>query len=377
MNLRRSPIPALAAVAATALIAGCSSNSEPAEGGPGLGNATPVPAAPTQTEPAGTVTETDLKVTDAAFVNDTVALRAGDTLLVGPAKDVAAGNGERMTIQENCQDLEAGIDSFVLACPGGVQIISTEGKVDNTLSVGEDGEEYSAATMLANGNVLAAVADSRVRRVFSPDNSLEDNFKVSEHANQLVRIPLADGGERVLEANRPNSSIHGMVLPDSKAGAALRAGSGLGQLVPAGPGTALATDTIGSQLLVYTTYDILRLNMSREVPAGPWAVLWDDTRNLAWVASTEGSVLTAWNISTGVPIKAASLDLLADGQTLVSDGDGGMIVASATGAGIQHISAADVDKAVKSGKKAFEADMQKERPEVGSDAEPASTPQDN
>ena len=358
ITMRRSLIPALAAVSATAVLAGCSSTPEPAEGG--MGNATPVPAAASAGSPAGTVTKSDLKVTDAAFVDSNVAFRAGDKLVVGSAKDMAVGKGQSLKIDANCNDLEAGTEGFLLACPGEVQVISSDGTVKRTVGAG-NGEVYSAAAELANGDIVAAVKDSRTRKVFSPSNDLSDTFKVSEHADQLVRVPLSGGGERVLEANRPTTSIHGMVLEDSKAGAALRAGLGLGQLAVAGPGAAIASDTIGNQLLVYTTYDILRLNMSRTVPEGPWAVFWDSHRNLVWVASTGSSKLTAWDISTGVPVQAASLDLLADGQTLVSDGDNGLISASATGAGIQNISAADIEKAIEVGKPAFEKEMKKDK----------------
>ena len=130
-------------------------------------------------------------------------------------------------------------------------------------------------------------------------------------------------------------------------------------------------DVKGGQLLIYTAGDVVRLHNSTPVPEGPWAVAVDSARNLVWVTSTVDGVLTAYDISTGTALKAAQLPTVADAQALVVTADGDLVAYSASGAGAQHVTAGDVDKALEEGKADLDAERELMNPREPKDRLPS------
>ena len=88
---------------------------------------------------------------------------------------------------------------------------------------------------------------------------------------------------------------------------------------------------------VYSTTDIIRLHQTAPVPEGPWDVAWDATGNLAWITSTAGNTATSFTLAGGVPVEHSQVATVADPQSIATLADGTLLIASATGDGIQII----------------------------------------
>lgn len=102
-------------------------------------------------------------------------------------------------------------------------------------------------------------------------------------------------------------------------------------------GLLLASDTAGSQLLIYTRMDVIRLNQSMPVDASPWAVAWDPRANIAWVASTATNTVTGYTISTGEPVETARYSTVGNARSITVLDDSTLVVASHSGDGVQFL----------------------------------------
>ena len=342
---------ALAGLAALALpLAACGSDAE-GEVVAGMGNATPLPAAGgSADEPAGKVIDLDENVTGALRVDDRILLRAESKVLSGTPEDPAMDSND---VDAACGDLAPAGNVAVLPCPDGIHVLAEDGS--GTAVIGR-GTAYTAAVGLSDGRIVGHRADSDRVDVFGADGEHADDFAVSRHGSQLLSVPSNRESAVLLEINRPETSVHEIILDESRPGSGLRAGIGVGPASVGEDGTVAAVDVKGGQLLIYTAGDVVRLHNSTPVPEGPWAVAVDSDRGLVWVTSTVDGVLTAYDIASGTAPKAAQLPTVADAQGLVVTADGGLVAYSASGAGAQYLDAAAVDAALEEGKTDLEAE---------------------
>lgn len=357
-NSRRRVITSLLAglSASAVVLAGCSSDVE-GDIDAGMGNATPVPAAsPAAPDTAiGKAKKIDEGITDAVLVGDRVVLKAGDKIFAGPLNNPIERS---MKLDAKCGELAPGGPNALLPCEDGIHVITDQ--ATEAAVVGR-GTNYSAAVGLEGGRIIGAHADSNVVDVFGADGELASDFKAANNGSQLVVIPKADSDAdvKLLEVNRPETSVHELKLDESRAGSALRAGIGVGK-VASGDHVIAAADTKGNQLLIYTATDIIRLHQAAPAPEAPWAVAVDESRGIVWVTSTKVNKLTGYDISSGTPVKVADINTVADPQSIVATEDGQIGVFSATGDGAQIFDSADVDKAVAD----FKQDAEKIREEM-------------
>ena len=357
-NSRRRVITSLLAglSASAVVLAGCSSDVE-GDIDAGMGNATPVPAAsPAAPDTAiGKAKKIDEGITDAVLVGDRVVLKAGDKMFAGPLNNPIERS---MKLDAKCGELAPGGPNALLPCEDGIHVITDQ--ATEAAVVGR-GTNYSAAVGLEGGRIIGAHADSNVVDVFGADGELASDFKAANNGSQLVVIPKADNDAdvKLLEVNRPETSVHELKLDESRAGSALRAGIGVGK-VASGDHVIAAADTKGNQLLIYTATDIIRLHQAAPAPEAPWAVTVDESRGIVWVTSTKVNKLTGYDISSGTPVKVADINTVADPQSIVATEDGQIGVFSATGDGAQIFDSADVDKAVAD----FKQDAEKIREEM-------------
>ena len=357
-NSRRRVITSLLAglSASAVVLAGCSSDVE-GDIDAGMGNATPVPAASPAAPDTGIgkAKKIDEGITDAVLVGDRVVLKAGDKIFAGPLNNPI----ERSTkLDAKCGELAPGGPTALLPCEDGIHVITDQ--ATEAAVVGR-GTNYSAAVGLEGGRIIGAHADSNVIDVFGADGELASDFKAANNGSQLVEIPDADSDAdvKLLEVNRPETSVHELKLDESRAGSALRAGIGVGK-VASGDHVIAAADTKGNQLLIYTATDIIRLHQAAPAPEAPWAVAVDESRGIVWVTSTKVNKLTGYDISSGTPVKVADINTVADPQSVVATEDGQIGVFSATGDGAQIFDSADVDKAIAD----FKQDAEKIREEM-------------
>lgn len=359
----------IAGVTAAALsLAACSSGDPEGEVADGMGNATPVAAAGDPAgEPAGRVVDLDRDVDDAVRVGGRILVRAGGEILSGTPDDPAMKTN---AIDEQCGNLGMSPSGkvAVLPCPDGIHVLAGDGT--SSAVIGR-GTAYSAAVALDDGRIVAHRNDSDRVDVFGADGEHADDFTVSRYGTQLLSVPSTRESAILLEVNRPETSIHEIVLDESRAGSGLRAGLGVGPAAVGKDGTVAAADVKGNQLLVYTAGDIVRLHSSTPVPEGPWAVWVDSDRGLVWVASTVDGVLTAYDISSGTALKAAQLPTIADVRALAPDGDGGLVAYSGTGAGAQIIDEKTLDGAIAAGAADLEAERALMAPREPADRLPA------
>ena len=357
---------ALAGLAALALpLAACGSDAE-GEVVAGMGNATPLPAAGgSADEPAGKVIDLDENVTGALRVDDRILLRAESKVLSGTPEDPAMDSND---VDAACGDLAPAGNVAVLPCPDGIHVLAEDGS--GTAVIGR-GTAYTAAVGLSDGRIVGHRADSDRVDVFGADGEHADDFAVSRHGSQLLSVPSNRESAVLLEINRPETSVHEIILDESRPGSGLRAGIGVGPASVGEDGTVAAVDVKGGQLLIYTAGDVVRLHNSTPVPEGPWAVAVDSARNLVWVTSTVDGVLTAYDISTGTALKAAQLPTVADAQALVVTADGDLVAYSASGAGAQHVTAGDVGKALEEGKADLDAERELMNPREPKDRLPS------
>ncbi|WP_211255341.1 YncE family protein [Corynebacterium lactis] len=334
----------VAGVSAGALaLSGCSSSVEGSEVKEGMGNASPAPAAsPAMTGGLkGKLKKIDENITDAVLAGDQVISKAQGKIFAGPLNNPAA---KSVVLKNQCGLLAPGGNTALLPCSDGIHVLSPEGTV---AAVVGRGTGYSSAVGLPGGRIIGHRSDSDQVDVFGADGELSETFGASREGSQLVAVPpVGDGpATRLMEVNRPETSVHELKLDETRTGSGLRAGIGVGKAA-AGTKYIAAADTKGNQLLVYTMTDIIRLHQAAPVPESPWAVAVDDSRDLIWVASTKVNKLTAYDVSSGTPVRMAEIDTVADPQSLVVAENGAVEVFSATGQGAQLLEPSDIDKAI-------------------------------
>lgn len=300
-----------------------------------MGNAEPV-VSPAATDPAGDVIELDSaysNVEDMEKAGDHIALRSGSTLAIGSIDDFRENAPTRSEIDAACGDLTATPDEFVLACPDGVHIFSASSGQETEIVA--TSAPVSTATKTSDGTIIAGVTDEN--RALRLSGGEEKDFSTEYDSTEMVSVPVDGREDAVLRTNSRLTIIQDLKWADANAGAILRVGKGVGQLAPAEHGMALATDNIGSQLMVYLADDVVRLQKTIPVDESPWGVTYDSQNRQAWVTSTADNQLVAWDIAAPSMKEVERFNTVANALNVVVLDSGAKVVASATGDGLQVI----------------------------------------
>lgn len=295
-----------------------------------MGNATPAPS-PEAQDPAGTV-HPFAAISEIEAAGELLAVRAGSTLHVGTLDEIIAGSAATHSLDDACGDLSPNNATFVTACGSEIRLFTADGA--ETVAVEEPA---TAAAVTTTGEILAASDNDSSVRVIR-DGEVAETFTVARETDRLLAAPSEDGTpDAVVRLNNFDTTIQDLDWQSGRQGGTLRAGLGVGQVSAAPQGTVLAADTTGSQLLVYNTDDVIRLQMTAPVAESPWAVAWDVPNELAWVGSTATNTAEGYSLATGVPIKQASFATIADAQSLAALPDGTLVLGSASGGGLQVV----------------------------------------
>ncbi|MGZ8179652.1 hypothetical protein ACXVUM_17110 [Williamsia sp. SKLECPSW1] len=157
----------------------------------------------------------------------------------------------------------------------------------------------------------------------------------------LVRVdaiavhPRPGRDDQVLALDRAQSSVTTVDIADSSLGEALRAGNGATNLTVDHYGRFLVTDTRSGDIVAFYG-DPIVMRFRYPVPGGPYAVGYDDTRNLAWVATTGDNGLVAFDLASGIPVQRRQLTTVRQADALAVDSDSGVVyLVSADGDGLQ------------------------------------------
>ncbi len=284
-------------------------------------------------------------VDDLAVIGERIAVRSGNQLGIGTRADFEDNRLTVLAIAEECGDLSAGAQDFVLACPQPIEGSGDEGVVylidpsSPTLDETRTAEEkFTTATQTSTGDVVAAAQDSSHVITFPHDDpSATIDTSMTDTVDQLVSTSYTDHPDPVVVINREFTTIQGIDRTENAEGGRLRAGAGVGTIAPGEEGMFLAADTEGDQILVYTRFDVLRLHQSMPVDRSPWAVAWDSSGQLAWVASTGTNTLVGYDLSTGEPLEQQRYSTVADATSLAVMDNGTKVLASSSGDGLQFI----------------------------------------
>ncbi|KEI23241.1 MULTISPECIES: hypothetical protein [Corynebacterium] len=336
MNMRRRSrvsrlLPATALLASTALL--LSACTQGVTDSPDMGKATPA-VSPAASNPDGQVIEfgniTDMEVAD----GDILGVRTEDALAIGTVSDFEAGSQVELDVDKQCGDLTATGGTFVLPCADGVYLIDAKDPDLDELRATD--KPVTVAALTSDDQLLVGNGEDEELTIYREGEEPE-TFTVAGPNTQLIAVPVIDRHDAVVRTWNENTTIQDVDYPNDREGATLRVGLGVGQMAGGEDGLLVVSDEMGGQIAIYNADDVIRLQMTAPTDENPWAVAWDSSNALAWITSLTENTLVGYKISEGVPEEEQRLNTIADAQNLVVLSDSTLVVASATGDGIQII----------------------------------------
>ncbi|WP_196769290.1 hypothetical protein [Corynebacterium glutamicum] len=336
MNMRRRSrvsrlLPATALLASTTLL--LSACTQGVTDSPDMGKATPA-VSPAASNPNGQVIEfgtiTDMEVAD----GDILGVRTEDALAIGTVSDFEAGSQVELDVDKQCGDLTATSGTFVLPCADGVYLIDAKDPDLDELRATD--KPVTVAALTSDDQLLVGNGEDEELTIYREGEEPE-TFTVAGPNTQLIAVPVIDRHDAVVRTWNENTTIQDVDYPNDREGATLRVGLGVGQMAGGEDGLLVVSDEMGGQIAIYNADDVIRLQMTAPTDENPWAVAWDSSNALAWITSLSENTLVGYKISEGVPEEEQRLNTIADAQNLVVLSDSTLVVASATGDGIQII----------------------------------------
>ena len=231
-------------------------------------------------------------------------------------------------------DLVAGRDSTVLVpMDGGIARIDTADGQRTDLAL--EADALSAAD-LPDGST-AVGDDTGTVRVLDASGQVTSTVSGGS-VTSADALASTEKGLSVLD--RRQTSVTDLDLDDGTLGVALRAGEGAAEMTSDEFGRLLVTDSTGTELLVFTSHDLL---MRQRFPVGskPWAIAYDERSGIVWVTLPALNEVVGYTLDTGIPVEAERLTTVRQPNSIAVDADtGDLYVGSATGDGLQRIPAA-------------------------------------
>ncbi len=343
-----------ASVSACLLAAGCSGGdgdaAEPISFEPLDGVASPEIATP----PSGSVTETPSGVHSTTFdattrsvvtfTDDSRSLLVFDAdrtdveprrvSLSGPAADiVAVGDGTVLLPMQGRLDR---VDLRSSGTDNGSDAGSSDSGSRGIDSTRVDADLVSAAVL--NDGRIAAGDDRGSIHIFDLEANESQTVDGLTSVNALAATEFG-----VAALDRRQTSLTQIDVESESLGPALRAGSGAAKLDTDAYGRILVTDAAGSELLVFSSDDLL-LRQRFPVGAQPWAVAYDDVSNIAWISTPGTNEVVGYTLDTGIPVEVGRFSTVRAPDSIDVDGETGtLFVGSSVGGGLQRIPVGDVD----------------------------------
>ncbi len=324
---------AVAAMAAGCLLlGGCASSSD----GSSLevrAPATPARAPAATAVPAGTVTPVGAALHGVVIDPSTRVLG----VLAESPNRLLLLNADDLTAAPRTVALPAAPAQVTLSSPGGPMLVAMPGAV---LRV--DQRTATAVTTKVDADVRSVLAllDHRLA-VGTADGAVlvvGADGAVAQRITGLAETDaLVDTQRGVVALDRKQTAVSVVDLGQGELGVSLRAGEGATNAVVDRFGRVLVTDTAGNELLAFSA-DPLLLRQRFPVPGAPYGLAYDPKTDLAWVTLTERNQVVGYDVAGGEPVERYRFDTVPQPDTVAVDTKtGAVLVASATGAGVQRI----------------------------------------
>lgn len=325
------------ACAVAVSVAGCSSDSADSAP-PTIEPATAAISPEPSTQPAGTVYPLPGDALGALFDPASAALVV---LTSAPSLAVvsAAGTARDVALPEPATALVGdGEGTVYLSTRGGyyrvelddlatVELVTVDGQADT---------DFTAIARRSDGNLVLGSADGTVYTLDSP-TTVAASISVFAHVDVL-----ATQGDTAVVLDRGQTSVTTIDSSGTKAEHALRAGEGATTMTTDSAGRVLVADTRGEELMVFST-DPLIMRQRFPVRHAPYGLAGSD--DLTWVSQTADNVVVGYDLATGIPVEKVRYATVRQPNSLAYDDAGGTLyVVSASGAGVQVIQDAGVER---------------------------------
>lgn len=319
------------------VLAGCSGGST---SGSSLATVTPAVAAeaPATSDPVGSVTalSADVSATVLDPSTRTLVLATPEALLLLDADDLAAA--------PRTVALPSVPAQVVLSGSGGSVLVATTGAVLRVDTAGGDltripvDGDVTAVLARSDGTLAAGLSDGTVD-ILSPTG------EVVQTVTGFVQVDaLVEAGGALLGLDRRASLVATLKPADGSLGLALQAGNGATNAVADAYGRLLVTNTRDGELLAFSG-DPLILRQRYPVAGAPYALAFDPATNLVWVTLTATNQVVGYDVRGGEPIERYRFATVVQPDSVAVDTrTGAVLVASATGGGIQRIVPAEVSR---------------------------------
>ncbi|MFT4125808.1 MAG: hypothetical protein QM662_06205 [Gordonia sp. (in: high G+C Gram-positive bacteria)] len=339
MSSLRRPVLVAAVLSSVIALAACGSSSDSgsAADAPTVTPATASPAPAGPAHPGGVIIPTP--------PGSSVLARSGPRLAVVAADgnsilrfDTAAMHTPPTTLTTHSVTvlIGTGAGAFLGAGPRRLTAISADGTV-TTAPLGTD--DPTALARLADGRVLVGTGDGHVLVLDAALRQQRDIAAFVRVGAITVSPPGADlDREQVVVLDPAQSSVTPVDPDTGELGAALRAGNGATNATVDHFGRILVANTRDGQLVGFFGAPLV-MRLRYPVADGPFAVDYDDTRNLLWVSTTANNEVVAYDLASGEPAERLRVDTVAQPDALaVDDTTGTVYVLSHRDGGIHVVS---------------------------------------
>lgn len=320
----------LVLVAGATLLSACQGGSVP-EPGPEMGNAVPAPSP--ASAPEGEVVQAGVDFLDLVVVDDVIAARSADTLLIGGVEEFRSGSFTVTDVDAECGDLAASEGFFLLAC--GEEILQIPAQDPARVEVWST-QAPARTAVWVDGRIFAGNPEDAELMVYSREGKPE-TMAMAHPVDQLVSTPREGKPDSIVSINRANTTIQDVDLANERQGGTLRVGVGVAQAAAGEDGLVVVADALAPEIAIYTTDDVVRLQQIAPTDPSPWGAAWDPAQDRAWVSSTSENRASGYDISDGVPLRTHEIDTVADARHIAFLSDGTFLAASATGEGLQIV----------------------------------------
>ena len=327
----RQRVSGLAALAGAAVLglSGCATSHLDEFNSVEMGNASPE-ILPTETDPAGEVTELGSPVIGAVSLDDggvVLQLDDPDRVEFGHISDGEFVSDEEVALPEDALPVVASSEGVLVGSAEGIGRATADGGFE---PIGDTGP-VTAVAELEDGRILTGHDDGTVA-VRSADGGENARLESLEGIDQL-----AASGNVGFAVSRGDTTV-ASVYPDSnEIGPVLRPGKAAGVAATTDEGWAAVSDTTGNALMIFDA-DPLRLHQMFPVGKAPWAVAAVPGTSIVWVALSGENRVVAIDISSGQGREVAAFDTVSAPHSLGVAEDGSLVVGSADGSGVQIIS---------------------------------------